>query len=158
MKIVAFLGLLFTFLNSTHSGAAMPKDDDELMYIPKATKLVNQRDILVPAGHIRVLFQNGIATLDGAEINGNNRYCFMLMKTPSTRDRILEKDTELITNGTYRSASGIIELEIAQPSGVFDVGCINGPAEILRRPTIGQFKKEVQGIFEVVMPGPDPID
>ena len=55
MKIVAVLGLLLTFLNSTQSSAAIPKDDDELMYIPKATKLVNQRDILVPAGYVRVL-------------------------------------------------------------------------------------------------------
>ena len=158
MKTVSFLGLLLTVLNSIQIYAAVPKDDDELMNIPKATKLVSQRDILVPSGHIRVLFQNGVATLNGAEINGNNRYCFMLMKTPSTRDRVLEKDAELITNGTYRSATSIIELEIAQPTGVFDIGCINGPSELQQQPTIGQFKKEVQGIFEVVMPGPDPIN
>ena len=81
----------------------------------------------------------------------------MLLKTPSTRDRVLEQDVVVVTSGTYRSATSITELEISQPAGIFDVGCINSPSEINRRPTIGQFKKEIQGIFEVVMPGPDPI-
>ncbi|MBM4304457.1 MAG: hypothetical protein FJ112_09035 [Deltaproteobacteria bacterium] len=156
MKFFWILSLT-TLLISSVTFSALPKDDDELIYLPKGTKFINQKDILIPAGYTRILFQNGLATLESTEINGNNRYCFMLLRNPSTRDRILEHEVAVITNGTYRSATGIVELEIAQPTGIFDIGCINPPAEFERRPTIGQFKKEVSGIFEVVMPGPDPL-
>ncbi len=155
MKFVPIL-VLVVFI-SVVSQAAIPKDDDELLYLPKGTQLINLRDILVPPGQTQVFFQNGVATLTPEEINGNLRYCFMLLKVPSTKERILEKEVAIVTSGTYRSVTNIIELEITQPTGIFDVGCINGPKDFNKKPTIGQFKKEVQGVFEVVMPGPDPI-
>lgn len=157
MTLFSKVGLIAVLGITSLTLGGLPKDDDELMYLPKGTKLMTQKELLFPAGQIRMFLQNGLATLNGSEINGNNRYCFMLLKTPSTRDRVLEQDAVVVTSGTYRSATSITELEISQPAGIFDVGCINGPTEINRRPTIGQFKKEIQGIFEVVMPGPDPI-
>jgi hypothetical protein len=136
---------------------SLPKDGDEILYIPQGTKFINQRDILVPAGITRVFFQNGLATVDADAINGNARYCFMLLKTPSARDRVLEKDTVIVTNGTYRSSTSVIELEVGQPSSIYDLGCLNGPKEFDKKPTIAQFRKEIEGVFEMVMPGPDPI-
>ncbi|MFM8316491.1 MAG: hypothetical protein ACKOA8_19595 [Deltaproteobacteria bacterium] len=147
----------FLILNSVIGLAALPKDDDELIYIPKGTQLVNLKDINVPAGFTKIYFQNGLSTLDSGAINGNERYCFLLLKAPSTRDRIIEKDVVILTKGTYRSATAIVELEIAQPAALFDIGCLNGPKDIERKTTIGQFKTEISGVFEVVMPGPDPI-
>jgi hypothetical protein len=157
MKLIWTLGLAISLVISSVTLAGLPKDDDDLMYLPKGTKLINQKDILVPAGYTRVFFQKGLITLESTEINGNSRYCFMLLRTPSSRDRILEREVAIITSGSYRSATGIVELEVSQPTGIFDIGCINPPADFERRPTIGQFKKEVSGIFELVMPGPDPL-
>lgn len=153
----ALLLSTFLILNSVVGLATLPKDDDELIYIPKGTQLINLKDINVPAGFTKVYFQNGLATLDSGAINGNERYCFLLLKAPSTRDRIIEKDVVVLTKGTYRSATAIVELEIAQPTAIYDIGCLNGPKDIERKTTIGQFKAEVSGVFEVVMPGPDPI-
>lgn len=153
----SFLLCTLLILTSVVGQAALPKDDDELIYLPKGTQLINLKDINVPAGFTKIYFQNGLSTLDSGSINGNERYCFMLLKAPSTRDRIIEKDVTLLTKGTYRSATAIVELEIAQPAAIFDIGCLNGPKNIERKTTIGQFKAEFSGVFEVVMPGPDPI-
>lgn len=138
--------------------ADVPKEEAELSFLPKGTQLTAQREVLIPQGVNRVFFQKGLATTEADAINGNLRYCFMLLKTPSTRERVLERDTTLVTAGTYRSSTATVELQIDQPLAVFSLGCINGPSDFDKRPTIGQFKKEVQGIFEVIMPGPEPIN
>lgn len=154
-------GFLLTFsiftLISNLSLAGQPKDEDELLFLPKGTKLIVEKDLLFPSGVKRIFFQKGLATIEAETIDGNARYCFMLLKMPSSKDRVLEKEMVVVTNGTYRASTSMVELEVNQPSGIFDVGCANSPREIDRKPTIGQFKKELDGIFEVVMPGPDPI-